>query len=283
MQNSTINKEPASGRKTSPAAADPQSDWHILSRDGPVVATAVHDGHRIRPSLRRYLAIGEADRRREEDPLTAVLCSAADTALHMRTSRFEFDVNRPRDKAISVDPEDTWGLKIWQDSLPATEIEESLAKYDRFYQVVTSLLDRQLEQWGSLLLLDIHSYNHQRGGTKAPAARQAANPDIDLGVTTLDAGRWGELVDTFSEVLARSEAGGRKPDVRRNVRYPSGGHFPEWVYARYGSDICTISLEYKKIYMDEWTAQADVAVVEGLRSGLGDALAAVRERWVPQP
>lgn len=256
-------------------------DWHVLARPGPVLATAIHDGHRIRPSLRPYLAISDAERRREEDPLTGVLCTVADTALQVRSSRFEFDVNRPREKAISADPADTWGLRIWDERLPASEIEASQARHDHFYRDVARLLEQRLERWGSLLLLDIHSYNHLRDGPEAPAASQDQNPDIDLGVTTLDPTRWGDMVADFSAVLSRSEAGNRTPDVRRNVRYPTGGHFPEWVYARYGSDICTISLEYKKIFMDEWSSQADLAVLEGLRNGLERAVAAVRGRWEP--
>lgn len=256
-----------------------EPDWFVRMGDGPVLATAIHDGHRIREGLLPHLAIGDADRRREEDPLTAVLCAAGDTLVQVRSSRFAFDVNRPRGKAISRDPADTWGLKIWRDSLPASEISESLARYDRFYLGMTRLLDGLLERWGSLLLLDIHSYNHRRDGADEASASQCDNPDIDIGATTFDEGRWGPLVSRFEQVLADSPAGGRLPDVRRNVRYPTGGHFPEWVYARYGADICTISLEYKKIFMDEWSGAADIGVVEDLRIGLEDAVAAVRGHW----
>ena len=271
--------EPATESSARSLARSDEADWHVLSRAGPVLATAIHDGHRIRPSLRPYLAISDADRRREEDPLTGVLCTVADVALQVRSSRFAFDVNRPREKAISTDPADTWGLRIWRNSLPESEIDASLARYDQFYRDITRLIEHRLERWGSLLLLDIHSYNHRRAGAVAAAANEGENPDIDLGVTTLDHSRWGDMVADFSAVLSRSEAGNRTPDVRRNVRYPTGGHFPEWVYARYGSDVCTISLEYKKFYMDEWTSQADLAVLDGLRFGLERAVATVRGRW----
>lgn len=281
MLTSETKQDLAAENAHQPFADADRADWHVLSRPGPVLATAIHDGHRIRPSLRPWLAISDAERRREEDPLTGVLSTVADTALLMRSTRFAFDVNRPRNKAISTDPADTWGLRIWRDDLPDQEIEASLARYDRFYRDVTRLIEQRLERWGSLLLLDIHSYNHRRDGATGPAADPAGNPDIDLGVTTLDPGRWGDLAADFSAVLSRTDAGNRAPDVRRNVRYPTGGHFPEWVYARYGGDVCTISLEYKKIFMDEWSSQADLAVLEGLRTGLERAVAAVRGRWEP--
>jgi N-formylglutamate deformylase len=131
-----------------------------------------------------------------------------------------------------------------------------------------------------LLVLDIHSYNHRRDGADAPPADPGANPDIDLGVTTLDRELWGDVVDRFADTLRSHRAGGREPDVRENVRYPDGGHFPEWLYATYGPDVCTITLEYKKIYMDEWTAQADIAVIEDLRAGLQAAVDAVRPEFM---
>lgn len=255
------------------------ADWQLQLGDGPVVATAIHDGHRIRDSLLPYLSIADSDRRREEDPLTGLFTSVGDTRLRMRSSRFECDVNRPRDKAISTDPEDTWGLRIWKDGLPANEVELSLANYDQFYADVGNLLEDLVERHGNLLLLDMHSYNHRRDGANEPASAQKDNPDIDLGVTTLDPGRWGKVAEKFSQILANSRIGGRLPDVRNNVRYPTGGFFPEWIYARYGEAICTISIEYKKIFMDEWTAHADIAMTDDLRTGLEYAVAGVRDAF----
>jgi hypothetical protein len=73
---------------------------------------------------------------------------------------------------------------------------------------------------------------------------------------------------------------GRALDVRENVRYPDGGHFPEWLYATYGKSVCTITLEFKKIFMDEWSSSADIAAVDALRSGLHAAVEAVRPEFV---
>ena len=258
----------------------PSDDWDLVLGDGPVVATAIHDGHAMRDSLLPYLAFSEEERRRDEDPLTGMLAVVGDVRLTVRTSRFEVDLNRPRAKAISTDPADTWGLQVWKGPLPDAELERSLAIHDRFYAMVGSLMDEMIERWGCVLLLDIHSYNHRRDGADAEPAEPHRNPDIDLGVTTLDPRRWGRVADRFAEVLRGHEVGGRRPDVRENVRYEGGGHFPEWLYSTYGERVCAISLEYKKIYMDEWTAQADIAVVEQFRAGLQDAVDAVRGEFL---
>jgi N-formylglutamate deformylase len=257
------------------AEVDPCDDWDLTLGDGPVLAAAIHDGHRMRDSLRPYLAAGEDQLRRDEDPLTGMLTAAGDARLRLRNSRFQSDINRPRDKAISSDPEDTWGLRIWH-GLPDAEVEASRRDHDRFYGMAGALVEALLARWGCVLVLDIHSYNHRRDGAQAPAADPANNPDIDLGVTTLDADRWGGSMRRFAQALRETPLRGKAPDVRENVRYQGGGHFPEWLQATFGEPVCAVSLEYKKVFMDEWTAQADIAALDDLRLGLERAVQAVR-------
>lgn len=251
-------------------------EWELTLGDGPVIAAAVHDGHAMRSALQPYLAIDEATRRRDEDPLTGVLTSVGDVQLRVRASRFEADLNRPRELAISPDPANTWGIRVWDESLPDTEIERSLAYHDRFYAMVRRVMDAAIDRFGQVLVLDIHSYNHRRDGAEAEPADVEGNPEIDLGVTTLDHGRHGRLLERFTEALRSVPLQGRTPDVRNNVRYDGGGHFPEWLYATYGDAVCAISLEYKKVFMDEWSGQADIGALYDLRDGLRAAVAAAR-------
>src|SRR5690606_3738872 len=107
-------------------------DWNISVADGPVVATAIHDGHAIRPSLRPFLALSAEQRLREEDPLTGLLTTVGDVRIRVPASRFEIDLNRPRESAVYARPEDCWGLEAWHGELPGAEIERSLALWDRF-------------------------------------------------------------------------------------------------------------------------------------------------------
>lgn len=251
-------------------------DWDIVVGDGPVIATAIHDGHAIRNSLLPWLASEETDRRREEDPLTGLLTSVGDVRIRVRSSRFEVDLNRPRDKAISADPADTWDMRVWKDSLPQSEIDRSLQTWDAWYTMMRTLLDATIARWGCALLIDLHSYNHRRDGADGDSADQSENPDIELGVTTLDPQRWGKVAQQFADELKRHPLGEQTLDVRENVRFPTGGHFPEWVYAQYGDKVCTISPEYKKIFMDEWSGEVDIAAIETLREGLEAAVDAVR-------
>ena len=68
--------------------------------DGPIVATAIHDGHAVRPEVAELLALDSATRLREEDPFTGRLAAVAPTYLVALRSRFEIDLNRPRDQAV---------------------------------------------------------------------------------------------------------------------------------------------------------------------------------------
>lgn len=251
-------------------------EWDIAVADGPVIATAIHDGHGLRPSLRPLVALPADERMREEDPLTGMFTEVGDVRIQVPTSRFETDLNRPREGAVYARPEDCWGLEVWRAPMPEQEIESSLAAWDRFYTMFAELVERMLEHWNALLLIDLHSYNHRRDGADAAPAAQQDNPDIELGITTADPDRWGSVVTQFSQVLRVHPVNGRKPDVRANVRFPTGGHFPEWVYSRWGSRVCTISPEFKKIFMDEWTGQADIAALYDLRASLQSAVDAVR-------
>ena len=74
--------------------------------DGPLVAAAVHNGHDLRPEVADIMVLAEADRLREEDPHTGRWATVAPTRLVGRRSRFEVDLNRPRDKAVYRLPED---------------------------------------------------------------------------------------------------------------------------------------------------------------------------------
>ncbi|GAB3726141.1 N-formylglutamate amidohydrolase [Luteimonas pelagia] len=266
-------------RLNTPVRRDPA--WDVSVGNGPVIVTAIHDGHAVRPSLVPYMAIDEQQRRREEDPLTGLLASSAgDTRIVVRDSRFQVDLNRPRERAVSTNPADTWGLRVWRGPLPQSELEASLDGHDRFYRMIGELVDRELDRWGCLLVLDLHSYNHRRDGPEAAPAEPGDNPDIDLGVTTLDHGTWGDVLATLRDSLRRIRIDGRHLDVRDNVRYPDGGHFPEWLHATYGKAVCTVTLEFKKIFMDEWSSHADLAAVDALRCGLRTAVEAVRPEFL---
>ncbi|MHC4957235.1 MAG: N-formylglutamate amidohydrolase [Planctomycetota bacterium] len=226
----------------------------------PVLATAIHDGHIVRPEVADRFALDPEERRREEDPHTGTLASAAPAYVVGLRSRFEFDLNRPREAAVYRSPEDAWGLDVWKSEPSEEFVRRSLRSYDRAYTLIRAVVDCLLWDHESIVVLDLHSYNHRRDGPAAPAAPQEWNPDVNVGTGSLDHGRWRAVVDRFLEV-----AGSAGIDARENVRF-RGGHLSRWLHATYPGRVCCLAVEFKKVFMDEWTGQVDPERVEELRS-----------------
>lgn len=236
---------------------------------GPVVAVALHAGHELRPEVASLVLARDTDRLREEDPATARFGLGASTRIAVHRSRFEVDLNRPRERAVYGDATDTWGIEVWRRlPLPGAVIDRSLALYDAFYAELGTVLDDIAERHGGFVLLDLHSYNHRRGGTEAAPDDPAKNPDVNLGNGSLDRDRWAPVVEAFTSSLGT--ALGPSTDIRENVKF-RGGHLSRWVHDRFPSGCC-LAIEFKKTYMDEWTGAVDAAAVEQIRSAVTTTL-----------
>ena len=224
--------------------------------EGPIVATAIHDGHRVRPEVAARLALDDAARLREEDPFTGRLTPIAPTRLVALRSRFEVDLNRPREAAVYQACEDAWGLEVWRESCDAALVAGSLATYDAFYAELERVLRERERRYGRFVVLDLHSYNHRRQGPDAPADDPAGSPEINVGTGTVDRARWGPLVDRFCADLRAREVCGHRLDVRENVRF-QGGFMSRWIHQTFPATGCALAIELKKTFMDEWTGTVD--------------------------
>jgi hypothetical protein len=235
--------------------------------EGPIVAAAIHNGHQVRLAVVERLALDEMTRLREEDPYTDQLAAVAPTRIVGQRSRFEMDLNRPRDLAVYLKPADAWGFDVWRDAPNAAAIEESLANYDLFYGCVKSLLRRLVDRHGRVVVLDLHTYNHRRGGPDGPLARPADNPEINVGTGSMDRSFWAPVVDRFIADLRQYDFHGRRLDVRENVKF-FGGRFPRWIHETFPGEVCAIAVEFKKTFMDEWTGELDRRYFAELQSAL---------------
>ena len=233
-----------------------QPIWQLQVGDGPLVAAAVHDGHAVRDELIDLLAIEESDRLREEDPFTGMWTSIAPTRIVGLRSRFEVDLNRPRDNAVYRTPDDAWGLQVWKEPLAEDAAERSLIAWDTFYYHVHALLTRLVERYNRVVVFDVHSYNHRRGGPEGPAADADGNPEVNIGTGSMDRRRWAPVVDRFIRELGNYDYQGRHLDVRENVKF-FGGHFPTWIHQAFPNKVCAIAIEFKKFFMDEWSGHPD--------------------------
>jgi hypothetical protein len=153
--------------------------------------------------------------------------------------------------------------------VPAPELEASRRIHDDFYATLRTILDRLAER-GRFLVLDVHSYNHRRRGPGAPPEPVGDNPEVNVGTGALDARRWRAVVSGFVDALGQQRADGHHLDVRENVRF-RGGHVCRWVVEHYAEAACPLAVEFKKVFMDEWTGQCDDDHVRQLRAALGIA------------
>lgn len=264
-------------------SVDPQEFADFVYRPTPVVATAIHAGHRLPDYAREEMALSEEGRLREEDPYTDRLAAVCEARIVCHYSRFMVDVNRPREDAVYRTPDEAWGLDVWSDpgGPPEAVVRRSLRAYDRFYDRAEAFFRRIEEACGRFVVLDLHSYNHRRRGADAPPADPSGNPVVNLGTGSLDRERWGAVVDAFEATMSEAR-GGERLDVRENVRF-RGGHFVDWIHETFPETGCGLAVEFKKTFMDEWTGVLDPERLSFLKAVLSRTAKAVGEAVRNEP
>ncbi len=250
--------------------------YTIIPGSSPLIATAIHDGHDVRDDLLDRMKLGDEGRLREEDPYTGEMSKVTDNRVIVHTSRFEVDLNRAREKAVYRLPEDAWGLEVWKEGPTDEQVAASLEKYDTFTRSVFTLIDGLLKSHDRLVIYDLHSYNHRRDGAEAEPADPEKNPEINVGTDNNNQVIFRPVIDRFIAEMSEQEFRGEKLDVRENVKF-KGGDFSRRIYERYPDRVCTIAVEFKKIFMDEWTGLPYDGAVEEMRRALEGTVEGVLE------
>ena len=241
--------------------------WTVRTGPGRVVATAIHDGHDLRPEIAAQMALGDADRLREEDPFTGQAVEGVPQHIIAHRSRFEFDLNRAPEQAVYRSPEECWGLDVWKTGRLADEfVEQSRALHANYYCMLGKLLDDVAARHGRFLVIDVHSYNHRRDGPGEPATPQDKAPDINIGTFSMPREQWAFLVDPLMRAMRAFDFNGRRLDVRENVAFQGKGEQTRFVHSRYPEQGCAIALEFKKFFMDEWSGEPDPRELEAMRA-----------------
>ncbi len=251
--------------------------WWTLQRGaGPVAAAAIHDGHGLRAEVAELTALPDAERLREEDPFTGQAIRGVPTHIIAHRSRFEVDLNRDAQTAVYRTPEQCWGLEVWSGPLGEPVVERSLDYHRRFYATVANVLDEIAADHPRFVLLDVHSYNHRRGGPDAPPTPAEEAPEINIGTFSMPREEWAWLVDPLMQAMREYDFGGRHLDVRENVAFQGKGELTRFVHQRYPGVGCAIAVEFKKFYMDEWTGEPDPAALKHMRGWVSHVAAAAR-------
>ena len=229
------------------------------------MATAIHDGHELRPEIAKLIRLSEEERLREEDPFTGQAILDVPTNIIAHRSRFEFDLNRGRDEAIYVTSEQCWGLDLWREPPAPDLVERSLSIHAAYYAMLGQLLDDVAAEHEQFVLIDVHSYNHRRDGPEGEAMSQDKAPDINIGTFSMPRDEWAFLLDPLMEEMAGFDFNGRRLDVRENIAFQGKGEQTRFVHERFPGHGCAIALEFKKFFMDEWTGVPDPKELEAMR------------------
>jgi hypothetical protein len=249
------------------------ADWWTLNRGfSPILGTAIHNGHKVRDDVEALMSLSGSDRLREEDPFTEFVIRDLSNRIIFHRSRFEVDLNRPREAAVYLSREQAWGMDIWKEKPPPATVEQSLAVHDAYYAMLRQVLRDIEERHGSFVVLDIHSYNHRRDGPHAPPSRTETAPDINIGTFSMNRDRWAHVVDPFIGALRQFEFRGRRMDVRENIAFQGKGEQTRFIHEVFPKTSCAIAVEFKKSFMDEWTGVPDREALVAMRAMIQSTL-----------
>jgi N-formylglutamate amidohydrolase len=234
-------------------------DLHEL---GPIIGVAPHHSHRVRKPTVERMAIDEADRLYEEDPYTERFVAATAHRITPNQSRYEVDVNRPPHEAVYMGPEMAWGATIWAEDPPRELVETSMERWHEFHAILDQAVQHAIDTYGRAIVLDLHSYNYQREG--ATDWRTDEKPVVNLGTRYLQLDEeTRELKDWFLDQLDQVTVLGEEALVEENSVF-YGGYVNRRLSRKYGEDCLTLSVEFKKVFMDERTGQAHPKVLADL-------------------
>lgn len=223
------------------------------------------------------MSLAEPDRLREEDPFTGHAVAGVPTHIIAHRSRFEADLNRDAGTAVYRTTEQSWGLEVWNGALDEAIAARSLDYHRRFYAAAAGLFDDLAIDHPRFVLLDVHSYNHRRGGPHAPPTPPAEAPEINIGTFSMPRQQWAWLLDPLMDAMRAYDFAGRNLDVRENVAFQGKGELTRFVHQRYPGQACAIALEFKKFFMDEWSGEPDPEALRHMRGFIDHVTVAARE------
>jgi hypothetical protein len=224
--------------------------WTVQRGFGPIVATAIHDGHELREEVAAAMKLSDADRLREEDPFTGQAIVDVPTHIIAHRSRFEFDLNRDPQKAVYRTPDQSWGLEVWHGECGEAVCARSVNIHAAYYRMMATMLDDV-----AAVIIAMH----------VEPAPQAEAPDINIGTFSMPREQWAFLLDPLMDAMRGFDFNGRHLDVRENVAFQGKGEQARFVHERYPGRGCAIALEFKKFFMDEWTGEPDRQELDTMR------------------
>ncbi len=223
----------------------------------PLIGLAVHAGHRVREELIPKMAIEEDERAYEEDLFVEHFIVDFPIQMIGLDSRYEYDVNRPKEQAVYLKPFQSWGKKVWQNPPTKDELQISHQKYDEFHELMDFLIGEIGGPQRKAVVFDVHSYNSKR---PQQPDRNAQFPLFILGTAALDRKKHGKSIEFVLSDLDKIQLPGFTVTVKENEIFKGDGAIAKTIVKNY-PDSFVINLEVKKMYMDELTGKGDEKMI----------------------
>ena len=243
--------------------AEVESAAFIVKIDeyAPIVCTAIHSGHKLRPELEKSFLLSQEERFYEEDPYTNELISSFPIQLVGNDSRFEYDLNRA--KSLSTYFKTAWDKQVWDKPLSQKQRAKNHGKHQSFYNVLEAIIEVVEQQFKNAIVFDIHSYNHKR--------IEKNTPTFNIGSGQIDVERWGNVVSQFEKQLNQITLPNLEVRAATDEVFHGRGYLITHVNAHFDNTL-VLPTEVKKIFMDEVTGDVYPLVLEDLKAGFKSAI-----------
>ena len=216
------------------------------------IAVALHAGSRVRSGLNGVMQVGAVERSREEDLYTDALVEDFPLVMVARDSRFEYDLNWEEAHCIYDYQKKKWGHQVWSRPLTKSERDETIAKYREFHRLLDMMIEYVLSRVGPVLLFDIHSFCYQREDRVHWWTDN--KPEINVGTRYIHRDYFAAQVEAFMRMNSGIILEGKRLRIAENEIFP-GGFLTRKYAAMHPHTVCVLAVEYKKIYMDEWSGK----------------------------
>lgn len=237
----------------------------LIREPAQYIGVALHSGSRIRPGILDTLEVSPEDRFREEDPYTDIFVRDFPLQIIARDSRFEYDLNWEIEKAVYPDNMEKWGLQVWKRALGPDELIETHEKYREFHGLLDLVVEHSLSRYGHSVLFDMHSFCYQR--ERRMPWWEDNKPEINLGTRSMDRNYFAPWIDRFMEGVSGLDLDGHPLRVAENELFP-GGYLARKYATTRNRKLLVLAIEYKKIFMDEWSGELFPEILGMLRENL---------------
>ncbi|HLG20746.1 MAG TPA: N-formylglutamate amidohydrolase [Bdellovibrionota bacterium] len=235
-----------------------------VKRYEPLIALAIHAGHRVREEMTVKMSIEEDERLHEEDVHVEQFIAEAPIQMIGLDSRFEYDVNRPRGNSVYLKPMESWGKKVWRTPPSKDELEISYQKYDEFHELLEFIVETITGYFPKPVILDLHSYNYRR---QSYNGKENSLPVLNLGTTALDRKKHAKSIDRALSDLAAIKLPGVPMVVKENDVFKGNGAVAKAMASKFPESLL-LNIEIKKVYMNEENGDFHPAILNALKESL---------------